>query len=86
MKKIALILIVLFTFALSSCDNLGERTNSVNCTDKFDVQLTDGSAIWIYGGAVTDGYVKGNDKLGKNIWVPLSSILSITEEDCGNGK
>jgi len=86
MKKIALILIALFTFALSSCDNLGKRTNSVNCKDKFDVVLTDGSAMWVYGGSVTDGYVKGNDELGNRVWIPLTSIVSVTEVDCGNGK
>jgi hypothetical protein len=86
MKKIALILIVLFTFAISSCDNLGKRTNSADCKDRFDVQLKDGGAMWVYGGSVTDGYVKGNDENGNAVWIPLANVLSITEMDCGNGK
>jgi len=44
------------------------------------------SEMWVYGGSVTDGYVKGNDELGHNVWVPLTSVVSITELDCGNRK
>lgn len=86
MKKNTIILIVLFIFILTSCDKLGKKYNSQNCKDRYDVQLTDGSAMWIYGGSVTEGYVKGNDELGNSVWIPLTSVTSITELDCGNGK
>jgi hypothetical protein len=80
-----MLIVVVLPTALVSCDDMGKRVNSGDCKDRFDVQLTDGSAMWIYGGKVTDGYVKGNDEMGQTIWVPLTSIISVTEVDCGNG-
>ena len=71
---------------LVSCGDMGKKYNSGDCKSKYDVQLIDGSAMWIYGGQVTDGYVNGNDEMGQRIWVPLTSVMSVTEIDCGNGK
>lgn len=86
-KFLILIAIVVYLpTTLVSCSDMGKKYNSSDCKDRFDVQLTDGSAMWIYGGKVTDGYVKGNDEMGQKIWVPLTSIISVTEVDCGNGK
>jgi len=84
MKKITLIVITLFTFALASCN--GPKTNSYDCKDRFDVQLVDGSAMWVYSGSVSDGFVKGNDEEGHKVWVSMSQVISIIEVDCGNGE
>lgn len=84
MKKITLITAVMLTFALTSCDDLGKPENSYDCKDRLDVQLKDGSALWVYKGSVTDGYVKGNDEEGHKIWVSMSHVTTITKVDCGN--
>lgn len=86
MKKLTLIAITLFTFALASCDGMaGKKVNSYDCDERFDVQLSDGSAMWIYNGSVYDGYVKGTDEQGRRVWVSLNNVLTITEVDCNNG-
>lgn len=83
MKKIVLIPIVLFTFVLTSC-NIGPKTNSYDCKYRYDVQLLDGSAIWVYSGRITSCYIKGNDESGNDIWIPMCNTSSITKLDCGN--
>jgi len=85
MKKITLILAIL-TITLISCDNMGKKTNSQNCQTRFDVKLKDGSAIWVYGGSVNEGYVKGNDEMGQTIYIPMSQVDMITKVDCLNRK
>ena len=86
MKQITLILTLLITLALSSCGDMGKKTNSQSCSDRFDVQLSDGGAIWIYNGTVYDGYVKGYNEMGEKVYIPMTQILSITEVSCDNGK
>lgn len=85
MKKIVLIL-VLFTITLVSCDNMGKPQNSQNCQTRLDIRLTDGSAIYVYRGSVYDGYVRGNDEMGRRIYIPLTQIEMITNMDCPNRK
>jgi len=84
MKQITLILTLLITLTLTSCDNVGKATNSTNCKDRFDVKLTDGAAMWIYDGKISDGYVKGNDEMGHRVFLPLSQISLITIVECNN--
>lgn len=86
MMKRSFTLFLLLTLTFSSCDSMMKKTNSEDCSDKFDVQLIDGSAIWIYGGKIEDGYVYGNNEMGENIWIPMTQVVSITEIDCGNEK
>ena len=85
MKKLLIISVVLLTFALSSCEGMGKATNSYDCKTKYDVQLKDGSAMWVYGGTVKDGYICGNDEEGHDVWVSMSHVTTITKVDCGNG-
>lgn len=80
-----LLFVIILPTMLASCDGMGKKYNSADCKDRFDVQLVDGSAMWVYGGSVTEGYVKGNDEMGQRVWIPLTSIASVTEVDCGNG-
>lgn len=84
MKQITLILALLMTLTLTSCDGVGKRTNSSNCKDRFDVKLVDGGAMWVYGGTVDDGYLKGNDEMGQRVYIPMSQIVLITEVECDN--
>jgi hypothetical protein len=85
MKKLLIISVALLTFALTSCEGMGEVTNSYDCTTRYDVQLVDGSAMWVYGGSVNDGYVKGNDEAGNDVWVSMHQVITVTKVDCGNG-
>jgi hypothetical protein len=86
MKKITLISILLISVALASCDGMGPKVNSNDCTERLDVQFADGSAMWVYNGSVSSGYVKGNDEMGQRVWVSMNQVLTVTEVDCGNGR
>lgn len=86
MKKIAFVLTLFVVLALTSCEGMQKKKDSSTCSDRLDVQLTDGGAIWVYGGSVYDGYVTGNNEMHQKIWIPLSQVRSITEVDCNNGK
>ena len=86
MKEITLIAMLLITTALVSCDGMGKKVNSNNCTERLDVQFVDGSAMWVYNGSVSSGYVKGNDEMGQRVYVSMTQVLTVTEVDCGNGK
>ena len=85
MKKLLIISIVLLTFALTSCEGIGKATNSYDCKTRYDVQLEDGSAMWMYGRIVYDGYIVGTDEMGQKTWVSMTHVLTITKVDCGNG-
>jgi hypothetical protein len=65
---------------------VGKRTNSSNCKDRFDVNLVDGGAMWVYSGTVEDGYLKGNDEMGQRVYIPMNQIVLITELECDNAK
>jgi hypothetical protein len=41
--------------------------------------------MWVYGGSVNDGYVKGNDEAGNDVWVSMHQVITVTKVDCGNG-
>jgi len=84
MKKI--LILAILTITLISCDNMGKKTNSQSCTTRFDVKLLDGSAIWVYGGSVSDGIVKGNDEMGQSIYIPMTQVEMVTKVDCLNRK
>jgi hypothetical protein len=86
MKKLLIISIALLTFALTSCEGMGAATNSYDCKTRLDVQLVDGSAMWVYGGTVKDGYIVGNDEEGHDVWVSMTQVITVREVDCGNGK
>jgi len=83
---LSIVALVLLSTVVTSCDNLGKKYNSTNCVDRFDVKLKDGSAMWVYNGSVTDGYVDGRDEQGRKVWIPMTSIESVTEMNCGNGR
>jgi hypothetical protein len=86
MKKITLILTLLVSFALTSCEGIGKASNSSNCKDRFDVQLNDGAAMWVYDGSMHDGYLRGHNEMGQDVYIPLAQIVTITEVECDNGK
>lgn len=83
---LSIVMLFLLSTVITSCDNLGKKYNSSNCIDRLDVKLKDGSAVWVYNGGVTEGYVKGRDEQGRKTWIPMTNIESITEVDCVNGK
>lgn len=86
MKKIAFVLTLFVVLGLASCEGMQKKKDSKTCSDRLDVQLTDGGAIWVYGGGVTDGYVYGNNEMHQEVWIPLHQVKSITEVDCNNEK
>lgn len=85
-NMLSILVLILLTTVITSCDNLGKKYNSTNCIDRLDVRLNDGSAMWVYNGSVNTGYVAGRDEQGRKVWVPLTSIESVTEVNCGNGR
>jgi len=86
MKNLLIICFALLTFVLNSCEGVGKTTNSYDCKTRLDVQLVDGSAMWVYGGSVHDGYIRGNDEAGNDVWVSMHQVITATEVDCRNRK
>ena len=86
MKNITLILTLLITLVLTSCEDMGVATNSNNCKNRFDVKLIDGGAMWVYNGSVTVGYLCGLDEMGHKVYIPLTQIVLITKVECDNRK
>jgi hypothetical protein len=63
----------------------GKKVNSYDCDERFDVLFSDGSAMCIDNGSVSDCYVRGTDEQGQRVWVSMSHVSTITEVDCNNG-
>lgn len=85
MKRIILIALLFVGLGLGSCDSMGHKTDSSDCSDRMNVVLMDGSEMYVYGGKVYDGYVKGNDENKQIVYIPMHQVISVTVVNCQSG-
>lgn len=84
MKNSVFIIVFSLVFLLNSCNGLKRRENDSNCMTKLDVQLKDGSAMWIYNSSESDGYISGFNAMGEVVYIPWGSVEFATEVSCRN--